>query len=141
MKYSGPNRLNEYEDLSKIKSIYYLYLSGLFTFYISTLIGYCMAFGERKNRNNSIIMDSHYEYIVKILNMNILFNMLLLLTCLAYVFYNISMLDFMNMEIELLVEKVSVLVSTFSIFSIIITVIFYVQILKGLKKANGQQQI
>lgn len=141
MKYNGPNRLHDYEDLSKIKSIYYLYLSGLFTFYISTLIGYCMAFGERKNRNNSIIMDSHYEYLIKILNINVLLNILLLFACLAYVFYNISMLDFMNMEIELLVEKVSILVSTFSIFSIIIVIIFYAQILKGLKKANSVQQI
>ncbi len=132
--------IKEYEDLSKVKTIYYLYLSGMFTFYISTLIGYAMAFGERKNRKNSIIAESHYEYLIKILHINALLNIVMILISATFMFIKISEVDFMNLDVESLTREVITVVSLWSIFSIIVTVIFYIQIWVGLKKANNIEQ-
>lgn len=141
MNNSNRKIYKEYEDLSKVKTIYYLYLSSMFTFYISTLIGYAMAFGERKNPNNSIIVDSHFNYIIKILNINVILNLIILLGGCAYGFMELSQIDFMNLEVEELVTKTISLVSAWGVFSIIITIIFYIQTFIGIKKANNEEQI
>ncbi len=88
------------EDLSEARSIYYLYLGGFFSFYISTFIGYMKALKERKNKDNSIIMTSHYRYQVKIMHMNMIINGISFLGTLTYVFYIISKIDFMNLTLD-----------------------------------------
>lgn len=130
------------EDFSKVKSIYYLYLGGFLTFYISTLVGYMKAFSERKNPNNSTIMSSHYKYQVKIMHINMLINLVVLLGSMAYTFYIISGLDLMNLEIDdNLMKPFAAVISVSTFASVGSTILLYIQTMIGLKKIHNKQQI
>lgn len=130
------------EDFSKVKSIYYLYLGGFLTFYISTLVGYMKAFPERKNPNNSTIMSSHYKYQVKIMHINMLINLVVLLGSMAYTFYIISGLDLMNLEIDdNLMKPFAAVISVSTFASVGSTILLYIQTMIGLKKIHNKQQI
>lgn len=137
------NTKDKNEDFSHITSIYYMYLAGFFTFYISSLIGYMKAFRERKNTNNSIIMNSHYRYQLRVMNINMILGLVVMLSSTAYIFYIISNIDFMNVDISDngLMSQFTNVISFWTISSVFINILFYAQTLWGLKAIKKMQQI
>jgi len=138
----GMKKIYVEEDFSMAKNIYYMYLAGFLTFYISNIIGYMKALNQRKNPDASTIMKSHYRYQVKIMHINMLINVVCILGTLAYIFYIISGMDFMNIDLnnDLTLPFAST-ITFWTISSIANTLLFYIQTSFGLKKILNKQQI
>lgn len=129
---------NVIDDSGKVEKIYYLYLTGFLTFYVTTFVGYLMAFGERKNDRNSVLLSSHYQYQIKIMNINIILNSIALFGVILYVVYELALIvDFYNIDVQ---DTLKTLMGAFYVYifaTTLITILFYFQSFNGLKKIKN----
>jgi len=144
---STQNRTKSYhkiekEDLNEVHKIYHLYMAGWFTLYITNLMGYRLARVKRKNVENSIIANSHYNYQVKIMNINFLLTLLSMFGSTAYITYIISQIDFMNLEsMEKTLEDIASASTLIVIINFIPSIITTLQSFIGMQKAKKYQQV
>lgn len=135
------NNYNLVETTDKVKRIYYLYLAGIFTLYITSFMGYMMAWGEKKKNNNSVLLDLHYSYQFKIMNINCILNALIFFGSLAYVCYLFTTIDFMNLEIEKEVVRFLDIIYICIGLNLATTLLFYYQVINGLHKINNNEMV
>lgn len=132
----------EKEDLSEVNKIYHLYMAGWFTLYITNLMGYKLARVKRKDSGNSIIANSHYNYQVKIMNINFLLTLLCVFGSLTYITYIISQIDFMNLEaMEKTLEDINSASTLIVLVNFIPSIITTLQSFIGMRKAKNYQQV
>lgn len=132
---------NNEEDLKKVKNVYYLYIAGPITLYITSMIGYMTALRQRNKFENSIIVNNHYSYQFKIMNINMILNLIILLTALAYTFNIISEIDFSSLDIESFTVKLTDVFQFYLLGSILVNVLLFAQSLKGIYKINNNTYV
>ncbi len=132
------NNYNLNESKDKIFKIYYLYLLGFFSLYITTFIGYIMALNERNNSENSVFNENHYRYQIRIMNINIFLNIIALLSSLSYGFYIFSLIDFSNFNSKY-IQDILMAVYLFVGISLFSTILFYIQIFLGMRRLKNNE--
>jgi len=135
------NKITNYnldESKDKVLKIYYLYLLGFLSFYITNFIGYIIALKEKKDTNNSVLNENHYRYQIKIMNINIFLNIIAILSSLCYGFYIFSLIDFANFNPKHL-QDILMSVYIFVGISLFSTILFYIQTFLGIKRLKNNE--
>lgn len=131
----------EQEDFKKVKNVYFLYLAGPLTLYITSIMGYMTALRQRNNLKNSVIVNNHYSYQFKIMNINMVLNFIILLVSLIFIFNIISEIDFMNLNIDSFTVKLTDIIQIYLIGSVIVNILLFVQTIKGMHSINNNTYV
>lgn len=131
----------EQEDFKKVKNGYYMYLAGPLTMYITSFFGYIKAMKQRNNIENSVIVNNHYSYQFKIMNINIILNLIILLTALSYTFNIIAEIDFVNLNLDSFMSEITNIFQFYLVGSVLITGLLFVQSWIGLHKINNNTYV
>lgn len=131
----------EQEDFKKVKNGYYMYLAGPLTMYITSFFGYIKAMKQRNNIENAVIVNNHYSYQFKIMNINIILNLIILLTALAYTFNIIAEIDFVNLNLDSFMSEIINIFQFYLVGSVLITGLLFVQSWIGLHKINNNTYV
>lgn len=131
----------EKEDFKKVKNVYYMYIIGPLTMYITSIFGYINAMKQRNNIENSVIVNNHYSYQFKIMNINIILNLIILLTALAYTFNIISEIDFVSLNIDSFMTEIKNIFQFYLVGSVLITILLFAQSCIGLHKVKNNTYV